>query len=73
MTMGRCEGRPQGGGTKPLIPPPSAAGSSIWRVRIAAHRTGAVASLLGKRKAVGPARIVGAAARAAISRRIGAG
>ena len=35
-------------------PPPSASTSSIRRLRIAAHRTGAVASVLGKRKAAGP-------------------
>ena len=44
-------------------PHASAAGSSIKRLRIAARRTGEVASVLGKRKAAGPARIVGAAAR----------
>ena len=54
-------------------PPASAACSSIRRLRIAARRTGEVASVLGKRKAAGPARIVGAAARTAISRRVGAG
>ena len=54
-------------------PPASAAGSSIRRLRIAARRTGEVASVLGKRKAAGPARIVGAAARPAIFRRVGAG
>ena len=46
-------------------PPPaplSAGTSSIRRLRIAAHRTGAVASVLGKRKAAGLARPVGAAA-----------
>ena len=54
-------------------PPASAAGSSIRRLHIAARRTGEVASVLGKRKATGPARIVGAATRTAISRRVGAG
>ena len=54
-------------------PPASAAGSSIRRLRIAARRTGEVVSVLGKRKAAGPARIVAAAARTAISRRVGAG
>ena len=54
-------------------PPPSAGTSSIRRLCIAAHRTGAVASVLGKRKATGPARLVGAAARAAVSRLVGGG
>ena len=54
-------------------PPASVAGSSIRRLRIAARRTGEVASILGKRKAAGPAKVVGAAARTAISRRVGAG
>ena len=55
-------------------PPPLSAGtSSIRRLRIAAHRTGAVASVLGKRKAAGTARLPGAAARAAVSRRVGSG
>ena len=53
-------------------PPASAAGSSIRRLRIAARKTGEVASVLGKRKAAGPARIVGAAARTVISRHVGA-
>ena len=71
--------RPRGDGGGEVIdvdadpPPASAAGSSIRRLRIAARRTGEVASVLGKRKAAGPARIVGAAARTAISRRVGAG
>ena len=57
--------------TPPL--PPSAGTSSICRLRIAAHWMGTVASVLGKRKAAGPARLVGAAARAAVSCRVGGG
>ena len=54
-------------------PPPSAASSSIRRLWIAAHQMGAVGFVLGKRKAACPPRIVGQAARAAISKRVGAG
>ena len=46
----------------PPPPAPSAGTSSIRGLRIAAHRMGAVALVLGKRKAAGPARLVGAAA-----------
>ena len=54
-------------------PPPSAVTSSIRRLHIAVQRTGAVVSVLGKRKAAGPSRLVGAAARAAVSSRVGGG
>ena len=61
--------------TSMLSPPPplSAGTSSIRWLRIGAHRTGVVTSVLGKRKAAGPAKLVGAAARAAVSRRVGGG
>ena len=67
---------PEGGGVIDVDaepPSPSAVTLSIKRLRIAANRTGAVASLLGKRKAAGPARLVGAVARAAVSRRVAGG
>ena len=56
-----------GGGSSTWMPNP------IRRLRIVAHRTGAVASVLGNRKGTGPARIVGQAAKAAVARRIGDG
>ena len=56
----------------PPPPPPSVVTSSIRRLRIAAHRTGAVLSVLGKRKAAGLARLL-LAARAAVSRCVGGG
>ena len=52
----------------PPPPPPSVGTSSIRRHRNAAHKTGAVTSVLGKRKAASSARLVGSAARAAVSR-----
>ena len=54
-------------------PTPSAGTSSIRRIQITAQRTGAVASMLGKRKAARPPTLVVAAARAAASRRVGSG
>ena len=54
-------------------PPPSAGTSSICRLRITAHRTGAVGSVLGKMKAASPTRLVGAAARAVASHGVGGG
>ena len=47
---------------------PSAAISFIRRLRIAAHRMGVVVSVLGKGKAAGLARVLGASARETISR-----
>ena len=52
--------------TSVLNPPPHQRAPLLSPLRIAAHRTGAVAWVLGKGKEACPARLVGAAARAVV-------